>query len=252
MKNKALILLCCLILVICGVRIFMDNSCDINFIPFFLKQRCQQTQDAGSRTLAEDQLQNATDNVEDDLMLIEVFNKDPHTSLAQKEEMAQALVQDLEDLELQECDRSGDSGDCKKKIKLKRKSKKGSVQSGGRVQQLLTPAQARQAIEAITTEIVDVHNTKSLDEHFAEMIRLSTCLDPKVKADVAARKAVEYVKNNKYLITKDLSTWEKVSKGPFVYAAYCGLPKSKEFVELYERDAELFRKILASKDVIKS
>ena len=251
MKNKALILLCCIVLVFCGLQVFIDNSYDINFITFFLNQRCQRTQAAVSGVVVEDQLQDSTQNVEDDLMLIEALNKDPHTSLMQKEEMAQALVQDLEDLELQECEGLCDSNACKKKIKSKRKSKKGTVQSIDRVQQSLTPAQARQAIEIITSEIVDVNNTKSLDEHFAEMIRLSACLDPKVKADVAARKAVEYVKNNKYLITKDLSTWEKVSKGPFVYAAYCGLPKSKEFVELYERDAELFRKILASKDAVK-
>ncbi len=250
MTKRTQILFFCMVLVICGVQILINSSFVINFISSLFKQHSQLADVANSKVSAEDELQQSIQNVEDDLMLIEALNKDPHTSLAQKEEMAQALVQDLESLELQE-DKIFNQVD-KKKIKTKKKSGKGTFQSDGRVQRLLTPVQARQAIETITAEIVDVNNAKSLDEHFAEMISLSECLDPKVKADVAARKAVEYVKNNKYLITKDLSTWEKVSKGPFVYAAYCALPKSKQFVELYERDAELFKKVLQSKDLIKS
>ena len=238
MKNKLLILFCCAVVasLIIGVMFFRQHS------PL--------TQVVQSQALAENELQSSAQNVEDDLMLIEALSKDAHTSLAQKEEMTQALVKDLESLELQE-DQVAHRND-KRKLKTKKRSSKEPIQSMGRVRKSLTPEQARRAIEIITAEIVDVNNAKSLDEHFAEMLQLSECLDLKVKADVAAKKAVEYIKKNKYLITKDLSTWEIVSKGPFVYAAYCALPKSKQFVELYERDAELFKKVLQEKDAIKS
>ena len=201
----------------------------------------------------EQNLDYSTKNVEDDLLLIDALKNHDSVSLAQKEEMIGALIDDLASLQAQSDQRTNLEEHflaSKKKIKLKKNCKKSGKSIGG-VERLLTPQQAREAIEKITADMIDVEHAKSLDEHFAEMIELSGYLDPRVKADVAAKKAIEYIKNNKYLLTKEMTTWEKVSKGPFILAAYNALPKSTLFVELYQRDAELFKKVLQDKDRIK-
>jgi len=244
MKNKVLRIIYCIIFIVCSLQILnIDFSFIVNFMASLFTQHKQLFVNGSCEAITINSLEQPIKNIEEDLILIKALNKDPDTSLAEKKGMAQALIEDLETLRAQ-------NNVSKKKIKAKKKFGKKSVQSIGAVQKSLTPDQARRAIEIITADMIDMNNTKSLDEHLTEMMNLSECLDSRVKADVAAKKAVEYIKDNKYLLTKDLSIREKVVKGPFVLSAYNALPKSQQFVDLYEEDFELFTKILQSKDLM--